>query len=143
LAHTDTVTLTLELPEEIYEHLKRAAEDLGQPLETVLMQAVQAGLPPSVEDLPPEDREEFAAMARLSDEELREIARSSLPASKQRQLSRLLHKEQESNLTEEERRKLEALHQEVDRITLRKAHAYALLKWRNRRVPTVAELHRE
>lgn len=138
-------TVTLELPEEIYEHLKQAADDLRQPLETILIQAVQAGLPPSVGDLPPEDREEFAAMARLSDEKLWEIACSSLSASKQRQLSHLLRKEQEGTLmgTGEERRKLEALHQEVNWITLRKAHAYALLKWRNRRVPTVAELHRE
>lgn len=134
-------TVTVELPEDVYEHLKKAAEELGQPLEEVLTKAVQSGMPPSVEDLPEEQREAFAAMARMSDDELWEITRSSLPESKQRQLSRLLRKQQAGELTDEKRRKLDALHEEANSLTLRKAHAYALLKWRNRRLPTSADLH--
>lgn len=136
-------TVTLQLPNEVYERLKQAADALHQSMETVLVQAVQAGLPPSVEDVPPKHREEFKTMARLSDEQLWSIARSTLPAVKQRQLTRLLHKNQEGTLTEQERDKLEALHREADWITLRKAHAYALLKWRNHRIPTLAELQKE
>lgn len=136
-------TVTLQLPKEVYERLKQAADALHQSMETVLVQAVQAGLPPSVEDLPAKHRQEFQTMARLSDEELWSIARSMLPAVKQRQLTRLLHKNQEGTLTKQERDKLEALHWEADWITLRKAHAYALLKWRNHRIPTLAELPKE
>jgi hypothetical protein len=135
-------TVTLKLPEEIYECLKRAAEALQQPIETVLVQVVQAGLPPSVDDVPPEYREEFQAMARLSDQELWDVAQSTLPKAKQLQLSRLLRKNEAGTLSEKEHRKLEALHREADLITLRKAHAYALLKWRNRRIPTLDELHK-
>ncbi|HED04729.1 MAG TPA: hypothetical protein ENI60_08255 [Candidatus Fraserbacteria bacterium] len=135
--------VTLQLPEELYEHLKQAAAALQQPVETVLVQVVQAGLPPAVEDLPPEQRDDFEIMARLSDCELWKIAHSSLSKAKQRQLSSLLNKNQLGNLTESEHRKLESLRQEVSLITLRKAHAYALLKWRNQRIPTLDELCQE
>ncbi|GIX48912.1 MAG: hypothetical protein KatS3mg131_3123 [Candidatus Tectimicrobiota bacterium] len=82
-------------------------------------------------------------MARLSDQELWNIAQSTLPKAKQLQLSRLLRKNAAGILTEKEHRKLEALHREADLITLRKAHAYALLKWRNRRIPTLDALRKE
>lgn len=138
-----TQTITLNLPEEVHEHLKQTADALQQPIETVLVQAIRAGLPPSVADVPPEHREEFQAMARLSDQELWNIAQSTLPKAKQLQLSRLLRKNAAGILTEKEHRKLEALHREADLITLRKAHAYALLKWRNRRIPTLDALRKE
>lgn len=133
-------TVTLQLPTEVYERLKEAANALQQPMEMVLIQAVRAGLPPSVDDLFPEHREEFKAMALLSDEELWNIARSTLQEAKQRQLTRLLRKNEAGTLSEGERHKLEALHREADWITLRKAHAYALLKWRNQRIPSLDEL---
>ncbi len=135
-------TITLQLPEEIYKRLKQAADALQQPLEVVLVQAVRAGLPPSVDDLPPEHRGEFKAMTRLSNEELWGIARSTLSEGKQRQLSRLLRKNEAGALNEQERRKLEALHREADLIMLRKAHAYALLKWRSQPLPSLDELSR-
>lgn len=104
------------------------------------MQALEAGLPPTEAELPPELRGEFAQLARLEDEALWKIARSSLPLAKQRTLSRLLRKNQEDTLTEAERQKLDALIEETDRLTLRKALAYALLKWRRHSLPSLAEL---
>jgi hypothetical protein len=49
---------------------------------------------------------------------------------KQQKLSRLLRKNQAGTLTERERKALDELISESERLMLRKARAYALLKWR-------------
>jgi hypothetical protein len=133
----------MQLSEETYARLKQACEVLQQPLETVLIHTIQAGLPPSVDDLPSEQQEAFTVMARLSDRKLWAIARSVLPPARQRRLTQLLSKNQSGVLSARERRALEALHREVNLLTLRKAHAYALLKWRGRSVPVLAELQHD
>ena len=104
-------------------------------MEEVVLQALELSLPPLGEELPPELREEAARMVHLDEPALRRIARSSLPPSKQRSLSRLLRKQQEGTLSEAEERRLQALVQEADRLMLRKALAYALLKWRGYPLP--------
>jgi hypothetical protein len=131
--------ITLQLPEEIYTQLKLASETLKQPIEEVLVQSVKMGLPPPIDDLPPEYQPEFAAMMRMSDGELWQIAQRVFPETKQRQLSNLLRKNQTGTLTEKEERKLDTLHREANQLMLRKAHAYALLKWRGHRVPKPTE----
>lgn len=127
--------VTLDLPETVYERLKRTAEALGCPLEEVVLQALELSLPPLGEELPPELREEAARMVRLDEPALRQIARSTLPPGQQRTLSRLLRKQQAGTLSEAEQKRLEALVQEADRLMLRKALAYALLKWRGHPLP--------
>ena len=127
--------VTLDLPETVYERLKRTAEALGRPVEEVVLQALELSLPPLGEELPPELREEAARMVHLDEPALQRIASSSLPPSRQRSLSRLLHKQQEGTLTEAEERRLQALVEEAERLMLRKALAYALLKWRGHPLP--------
>jgi len=132
--------VTLQLPEAIYERVKRTAEATKRPLEDVLLKTIEMALPPSVEDLPLEYHGEFIAMENLSDEELWKIAESKMSPERQRRYSLLLRKNQAGTLKNIEKQQLANLGTEARKLTLRKAHAYALLKWRGHRIPALAEL---
>jgi hypothetical protein len=56
------------------------------------------------------------------------------------QLGRLLEKNRQGTLSEEEQTSLERLRSMADRLMLRKAYAYVLLKWRGHRLPSLASL---
>jgi hypothetical protein len=85
--------------------------------------------------LPPELEGELEALDRLSDDVLWAVARSRMIAPKQRRWRRLLERNQRGVLTEPERRELDRLNADGDRLTLCKAHAYLLLKERGYPIP--------
>jgi len=135
-------TLILQLPEDIYSRLKQTADAMKQPVEAVAVQSVRSGLPPLTDDLPSEYQEEFRALEGLGDGGLWAAARSQMPSESQRAYSQLLRKNATGRLTEQEQQRLTKLGVKARKLTLRKAHAYALLKWRGHRVPTLAELQK-
>ncbi|MEZ4659037.1 MAG: hypothetical protein R2911_15845 [Caldilineaceae bacterium] len=45
-------SVTLDLPDAVYERLQHAAATLNRPLEEVVFQSIQGNLPPSLDDLP-------------------------------------------------------------------------------------------
>ncbi|MBI1923900.1 hypothetical protein HYR99_06580 [Candidatus Poribacteria bacterium] len=135
-----TQPVTLQLPEGIYERVKRTAEATKLPVEEVLVKTIEAVMPPSVDDLPLSYREEFIAMESLNDDELLKVAESVMSPTQQRRYSLLLRKNQNGTLPEKERAQLAQLGTEARQLTLRKAHAYALLKWRGHRIPPLAKL---
>ena len=69
--------LTLELPEDVYERVRRAAKGMNQPVEKALADIVRAATP-SLEQVPAEYRAELESMEDLRDDKLWEIARSIL-----------------------------------------------------------------
>jgi len=131
--------LHLELPDDIYEHVRRAAEGTNQPLEKTLVNIVR-GATPSLEKVPPEYRPDLEAMEDLSDLELWKIARTPLAPAKQRRLESLLHKNQQGELTDRERQVLAGLRMDADRRMLRRSYAYLLLKYRGHRLPHLGDL---
>lgn len=133
-------TVTVRLPEDIYSRLAQSAQVTNKPMEELVVQSVKAGLPPSVNDLPSDIRQECLALERLSDKQLWRVAESTLSAGRQRRYTHLLRKNQAGTSDERERQQLTQLGEEARRLTLRKAYAYALLKWRGHRIPTSAEL---
>ena len=68
--------VTVSLPEDIYLRLEQVARGTKQSLADVLLYAVKAGSPPSWEDVPAEYQADLAALDRLNDEALWQIARS-------------------------------------------------------------------
>ncbi len=52
----------------------------------------------------------------------------------------LLDKNQEGSLTPEERQELTDLRLAADRLMLRKAYAWSVLRWRGHRIPPLKEL---
>ncbi|MBM4401460.1 MAG: hypothetical protein FJ045_05880, partial [Crenarchaeota archaeon] len=85
-------SVTLQLPEAIYERVRRAAEATKRPVEEVLVKTIEAVIPPSIDDLPLLYREEFISMESLSDNELLKVAESVMSPTQQRRYSFLLRK---------------------------------------------------
>jgi hypothetical protein len=133
------LVLTLELPEDVSERVRRAAKGMKQPLEKALVHIVRAATP-SLDKVPLEHRAALEKMEDLSDDELRSIAESTLTPAKQRRLEKLLDKNQGAGLLPKERAVLTTLRREADRQMLQRSYAYLLLKYRGQRVPHLADL---
>jgi hypothetical protein len=133
-------SVTVQLPDEAVHRFRRGAGAAGKPLEEFLADRLMDAVPPLPKDIPPSLREELDALEQLDESALREVAESRLAPVQQRQYSRLLTKNSSGTITAAERRKLEALGEEARRLTLKKAHAYLLLKWRGHAVPATQDL---
>ena len=129
--------ITLTLPQTLLEQAHQAAQILQRPVEDVLTDMLKASLP-DVNDVPPGMRAELTAMIWLSETELWSIAHSIMSEDDQTQLQHLSKKQAQDNLSDAEKSELEALRQAYGQITLRKAHAYALLSLRGGK-PLLAE----
>ena len=66
-------TVTLNIPEAIYQSAKRAAEALKRPVEDMIVDTLTATFP-LLDDVPAEMIGEIAAMVHLSDEALQGLA---------------------------------------------------------------------
>jgi len=131
-------TVTLQVPETIYQSASRTARAVKRPLEEILITVLKSSLPP-LEGLPQGIIKELTALESFGDKQLWEVARSTLPDSRQRPLSRLLQKNQAGKLKDHERQKLDELIADAERLMLRKARAYVLLKWRGHAPAAVIE----
>jgi hypothetical protein len=135
-------TITLTVPEALYRRLETQARTAARSVEEVAARALTRNLPPPVEDdLPPTLRAELKAMSRLSDESLWRIAESTMNPDKVALYDVLLERHQTGALTPEGQEWLTRLREEADALMLRKAHAYALLQSRGRRLPSLEALH--
>ena len=136
-----TVTsVTLQLPENLYIRLQHAAQAMRQPLNDVLVRAVEVGIPPSWEDVPPTFQADLAALDRLDDESLWRIARSTQLTQDWTRYQNLLDRNTNGAISVDELAELAGLRTEADRFMLRKAHAAALLRWRGHQIPPANRL---
>jgi hypothetical protein len=118
------------------------ARNFRRLLEAVLLTTLQALLP-SLEGLPPDIAKELVELERMDDEKLWNVMFEGVPEDQQEELEELLHRNQAGTAFGEERDRLLVLQHEADRVMLRKARAAVLLRFRGRRVPTLAEMRRE
>ena len=131
--------LTLELPDDIYQRVRRAAKAMKQPVEQALVAIVTAATP-SLDKVPCAYRAELEALEDLGDKELWRVAESRLAPAKQGRVRNLLDKNQQGDLTDRERQTLAELRSEADGLMLRRAYAALLLKYRGQHIPNLAEL---
>jgi len=131
-------TVNVKLSLATYRRLERLAATIRQPLDRILAQSIRGNLPPSLDDLPADLREDMASLVNLSDDDLWAVARGSLEARQWSEHQRLLRKNIAGKLTERETVKLESLRGETDRYVTRKSFALALLKWRGYSLPISA-----
>lgn len=127
-------TVTLELEETVYRTARRLADLTGRSLDDVLRASIASALPP-LNDLPPEEASDLAALALLDDGALWRTARSELPAAQQSQLRDLLDRQSDGSMEPGDEVRLQELLDQYGRLTIRKAHAYLLLARRGYRVP--------
>lgn len=125
-----TVTVTLDLPDALYQRLRATALATKQPLEHVMLRALSLGSPPTWDDVPPELQIDLAGLDQLDDDALWKIARSRKTAAELARNDELLARNAAGLLTEPERAERESQRHELDLFVLRKAHAAALLRWR-------------
>ena len=133
-------TVAIHLPQLLYQRLQRLAELTHRPLESLVLQALEAHIPPLLEDMPEHIRTDLAALETLEDEALQQVAQSEWSAEQRARYSALVEKERAGTITPSEQGTLEGLYHEANCHMLRKAYANALLKWRGHQLPTLAEL---
>lgn len=132
-------TVTLSIPEPIYQRARQAAEVLQRPLEDVIVDTLATTLP-TLDDVPAEMVSELVAMAHLSDEALQGLANNAMADKRQELLSHLLDEQGRGELNEAGQRELAALMAEYGRAMLRRAKAVALLIARGRPVPALVSV---
>jgi hypothetical protein len=132
-------TITLTLPDDVLQPVQRVAQATKQSVEELLVIALQATLP-TLEGLPPDIMPHLIALESLDDQALWRVMLETVPLDQQHQLHDLLIRNQAGTLTDVEREQLAILQQQADLVMLRKARAAVLLRFRGKRVPTLAEL---
>ncbi len=135
-------TVTLQLPDEMLQRCQRGATAARKLLEEFLVDRLMEALPPSADAVPSPLREELRALELLDDAALWQMAQSQLSPARQRLYSRLLTKQSQGTITAQERNTLQALGDEARLLTLKKAHASLVLRWRGHRIPTPAALQK-
>ena len=133
-------TITLELPDEAIQRYQRGATAARKRLEEFLVERLVEVPLPLADDLPPPLAETLRTLETLDDETLWAIARSQLPPDQQDLYDHLLQKNSQGLLTASEEETLYTLGKEARLLTLKKAHAYMLLKWRGHAIPSMEEL---
>jgi hypothetical protein len=129
-------SVTLQIPEIIYTRLVNTAKATHRPLEEVILRVLQIGSPPTWDDIPSEFQAEVAALDKLDDDSLWQIARGSKTTQDMERYNQLLEGNSNNSLTEEERLELMTLRHEMDVFMLCKAQATVLLRWRGHNIQT-------
>ncbi|NER01615.1 MAG: hypothetical protein F6K17_02695 [Okeania sp. SIO3C4] len=129
-----TQTVTLEIPEAIYQRLANTARGMQCELEDIVIHTLKVGIPPSYEDIPEEFQVDIAGLDRLDDDSLWRISHSQKTETEMKQYNSLLEANSSRELTEWEQLKLNKMRREADLFMLKKAQAAALLQWRGYKV---------
>ena len=129
-------TVTLHLSDETLQRYRQGAIAARKPLEEFLVERLSEALPPLADDLPSPLHEALQVLETLNDDALWRIARSQVPPARQRLYSRLLSKNTQGVITAQEKEVLHTLGEEARLLTLKKAHACMLLRWRGHSLPS-------
>jgi hypothetical protein len=135
-----TQPITIELPEPVMRQLMRIAAATHQPIEALVTQSVLSNLPPSTDNAPAELQGELLAMQVLSTEDLYVIAQAQVEDEVRDRQAELLERNEDGQLTSEERQELTQLRQSADHLMLRKAYAWSLIRWRGHKLPALNDL---
>lgn len=132
-----TDSIVLHLPEGLHRRLERLAELTHRPVENVIVQTLSSSLPPLPDDLSPTMRDALISLEQESDEALWDLTRATMADDQYALLTDLREKRRSGSLSAEEQDALDHVMQEADLLTLKKAYAATLLKWRGHRLPPV------
>ncbi len=131
--------ITLTLPDLLFEPVQRIARATNQPVEAVLLKALQVSLPP-LDGLPDAMADALAGLEELDNASLERVMREQVRAEDQDEMEQLLDRLQAGQASETEVARLDDLRTRADRVMLRNARAAVILRFRGERIPTEAEL---
>lgn len=126
--------VTVELSDEMYGQLVRAAQLTDEPLGTIVAHSLAHSLPPLLEDIPPIYQADVYPLLPMDSHALRAEAARRFPAERWALYEALLERKRQGVLLPDEEAQLQALKREADVLTFRKAYAAVLLKRRGYRV---------
>ena len=132
--------ITINLPDNLYKQLQRAAELSQQPLETIIAQSLAHSLPPLLEEIPLIYQPDIYPLLSMDDIELQQEMERVFPVDQWDEYEKLLTKKKLEALTPKEQKRLDALRREADVLTFRKGYAAVLLKRRGHSLPTLEDL---
>lgn len=135
-----TDTHSIQVSESLYLRLERVAELKQQPLEAVIAQALSSSIPPLPDDLTPEWRDALKPLEAMSNADLWDQTQAIFPEPEYQQLNALRDKRRDGSLSPDEAQTLDDLLHAADLLTLKKAYAAVLLKWRGRSLPSLEEM---
>jgi hypothetical protein len=124
-----TQEVTLELPESIYDQIRRAAEKTQRPINDLLLEAVIAAAP-ALDASSGSLRSALAHLAYLNDAALWQAARSTMLPAQRERLEALHDKQQREGLSAEELQEEQAFLELYRETLLVRAQAALLLKQR-------------
>ncbi len=122
-------TITLHLPETVYEQIQQAAETAQRSVNDVLIEAITA-VAPVINTASDHLRAALAHMAYFNDAALWQAARTTMPPEQRNRLATLHDKQQYALLTPEEQAEEQALLTLYRETLLVRAQAAVLLKQR-------------
>lgn len=132
--------ITLQIPEELYAQLVNKAATSHQPVNVVALQSLRVGMPPDLKHVPARFLPDLEALDMMDDAVLWQVAQTDMTDDRATLYEELLEKNQYAELEPDEQTALDTLREEADLLMLRRSYAYALLKWRGHRIPTVADM---
>lgn len=125
-----TDTVVLHLPDDLYRRIARLSHLTGSPVEGVIMRMLSSSLPPLPDDFAPDVRDALQSLEELSGAQLAAYATATLPRKDYARLNVLRERRNDGVITPAEQAELDHLMQSADTLTLQKAYAAVLLKWR-------------
>jgi len=130
-------SITLDLPEDLYERVRQVAEQSQRPLERVLVESIRLlfALPPTSTDV----ATTLAAMPGYSDAQLWAVVYQRLAWPQSQRLHELSTKNKLEKLTEDEQSECEHLLTLNDRAMLLRSEALLLLKNRGHDITAYLE----
>ncbi|MCB0081478.1 MAG: hypothetical protein KDE47_11120 [Caldilineaceae bacterium] len=133
-------TITLSLPESTFLRFEQMSKVTHRPLVELVLRAVEVGSPPGWEEAPARFQTDLAALDRLDNQSLWQIAKANRGETEAARLQELLDRRSDSTISAPEEQELSVLVEEADRFMLCKAHAAALLRWRGEIIPPAEQL---
>ena len=131
-------TLTLNVPESLYQRLKQRAAVEHRSLEEVVIDTLVTAVPEE-DRITPELEQLLNSMASLDDETLWRAARNDLAREAAEEIRRLRAKRERKGLTLDERQRCADLLRQYDEGILIRAEAAALLKQRGHNIDVLLE----
>jgi len=118
--------VTIEIPDEVYERVRRIAQERARPLEQVLADHLAETFS-VLAALPADEQAELSAFRLLSDDTLRDLAGARMTRQEQDRALYLGDRTSRGAITPEERGEYGRLVEQGNRLMLRKAWAAGVL----------------
>ena len=129
-------TVTVRLPDILYRQVARRAQRMRRSIEDELVEVVSTAMP-TMEALPSDIVDDLEQLTYLTDAEMWEAARTTLPRQNSERMQALVLKRQGVRLSTVEERELKRLTHLADRAMLVRAQAAVLLKERGHNIESL------